>query len=80
VRKGQVLGYIGDPLGEMETQVLANAHGVVVGRSALPLVYEGDAVFHLARFDAPETAAGVARNIRRARKAHTGRKSQPRIV
>lgn len=80
VRKGQVLGVIGDPLGEMQTPVLATAHGVVVGRSSLPLVYEGDAVFHLARFDAPETAAGVARNIRHARKAHTGRKSQPRIV
>ncbi|HEX4896119.1 MAG TPA: succinylglutamate desuccinylase/aspartoacylase family protein [Solimonas sp.] len=80
VRKGQVLGVIGDPLGEMETEVSANAHGVLVGRVSLPLVYEGDAVFHIAKFDAPETAAGVARNIRRARQAHKGAKRQPRIV
>ncbi len=80
VRKGQVLGVIGDPLGEMETPVAATAHGVLVGRASLPLVHEGDATFHLARFDAPETAAGVARNIRSARKAHSGRKKQPRIV
>lgn len=80
VRKGQLLGVIGDPMGEVETQVLANAHGVLVGRSSLPLVHEGDAVFHLARFDAPETAAGVARNIRSAHRAHAGRKRQPRIV
>lgn len=80
VGKGQLLGVVGDPLGEMETPVTANAHGVLVGRSSLPLVHEGDAVFHIARFDAPETAAGVARNIRSARKAHAGRKKQPRIV
>ncbi|HEY0974528.1 MAG TPA: succinylglutamate desuccinylase/aspartoacylase family protein [Solimonas sp.] len=80
VKKGQVLGVIGDPLGEMETAVQATAHGVVVGRSSLPLVHEGDAVFHLARFDAPETAAGVARNIRSTHKAYRGRKRQPRIV
>ncbi len=82
VKRAQVLGVIGDPLGEMETPVLANAAGVLVGRSALPLVHEGDAAFHIARFDAPETAAGVARSIRNSRKAHGGRNRgrQPRIV
>lgn len=81
VRKGQVLGVIGDPLGTSEAAVLATAHGVVVGRAALPLVYEGDALFHLARFDAPETAAGVARNIRNARRVlKRSRRNQPRVV
>lgn len=81
VRKNEVLGMIGDPLGSNEVEVRANAHGIVVGRSALPLVYEGDALFHIARFDAPETAAGVARNIRETRRAHkrAGR-GQPRVV
>ncbi|SEQ91486.1 hypothetical protein SAMN04488038_112119 [Solimonas aquatica] len=73
VVKQQVLGMISDPLGENETPVRASAHGVLVGRTALPLVYEGDALFHVARFDLPETAAGVARNIRTARKAHARR-------
>lgn len=81
VRKNQILGVIGDPLGGNEVAVPASAHGIVVGRSALPLVYEGDALFHIARFDAPETAAGVARNIREARRAHErGRRGQPRVV
>lgn len=75
VSKNQLLGLISDPLGENETPVRASAHGVLVGRTALPLVYEGDALFHVARFDAPETAAGVARNIRATRKAHA-RKSR----
>lgn len=81
VRKGQLLGVIGDPLGSSELEVQANAHGVLVGRSALPLVYEGDALFHIARFDAPETAAGVARRIRDARRTHKrNRRNQPRVV
>ncbi|MGH8444868.1 MAG: succinylglutamate desuccinylase/aspartoacylase family protein [Solimonas sp.] len=82
VRKGQLLGVIGDPLGNSEVEVLANAHGVVVGKAVLPLAYEGDALFHLARFDAPETAAGVARNIRSARRViKRGRRGQqPRLV
>ncbi|HET8883645.1 MAG TPA: succinylglutamate desuccinylase/aspartoacylase family protein, partial [Solimonas sp.] len=81
VRKGEVLGVIGDPFGGAETPVLAGAHGLVVGSTALPLVYEGDALFHVARFDAPETAAGVARNIVAARRAlKRGRRSQPRVV
>ncbi|WP_028081679.1 succinylglutamate desuccinylase/aspartoacylase family protein [Solimonas soli] len=81
VHKGQVLGVVGDPIGSSEVPVLANAHGVVIGRAALPLTYEGEALFHLARFDAPETAAGVARNIRSARRVlKRGRRNQPRLV
>jgi predicted deacylase len=81
VRKGELLGVIGDPFGGEETPVLAGVHGVIVGRTALPLVYEGDALFHLARFDAAETAAGVARNIVVARRAlKRARRSQPRVV
>lgn len=81
VAKHQLLGLISDPLGENEMPVHASAHGVLVGRSALPLVYEGDALFHVARFDAPETAAGVARNIRNARKVHARNdRRRPRLV
>lgn len=81
VAKNAVLGLIGDPFGDNEVAVRANAHGIVVGRSALPLVYEGDALFHLARFDAPETAAGVARNIRDTHRVHErNRRGQPRVV
>jgi len=33
--------------------VLAQEAGVVIGRSELPLVNEGDAIFHIATFEAP---------------------------
>ncbi len=46
-----VLGVIADPLGENEYQVLAPEDGIVVGRTNLPLAYEGDALFHLAHYE-----------------------------
>ena len=49
--KGRVLGVIADPLGVTEYQVIAPTDGVVIGRTNLPLVYEGDALFHLACYE-----------------------------
>ena len=64
VRAGQVLGVVGDPFGEQEVPVLSGADGVVVGRLNLPLVHEGDALFHVARFENPEAAATAVRQLR----------------
>lgn len=49
--KGELLGIIGDPLGDSEFNVIAPEGGIVIGRTNLPLVHEGDALFHLAYFD-----------------------------
>ena len=51
VKSQQVLAKISDPFGEIETDVLAPAGGIVIGRSTSPLTHEGDALFNLARFD-----------------------------
>ncbi len=60
VEQGQVLGIIGDPFGDEESEVVAAHEGVIIGRLNLPLVHEGDALFHIATFDAPaETAQAV---------------------
>ncbi len=60
VRTGDTLGIISDPFGEKEVQVLSNYNGVVIGHTNLPLVNEGDALFHIARFAKPgEVAEGV---------------------
>lgn len=58
VQKGQTLGVVGDPFGETDTPVLAPVDGLVIGRLNLPLVYEGDAIFHLALVSEPQLAAG----------------------
>jgi predicted deacylase len=59
VEPGDRLGVIADPLGIDETPVEALRAGVVIGRSELPLVNEGDALFHVAAFDAPDDVASA---------------------
>ncbi|HKL25895.1 MAG TPA: succinylglutamate desuccinylase/aspartoacylase family protein [Desulfuromonadales bacterium] len=51
VAKGDKLGIVCDPYGEKEEVVRAPFAGLVIGRLQLPLVYQGDALFHLAIFD-----------------------------
>ncbi|MEI5640582.1 MULTISPECIES: succinylglutamate desuccinylase/aspartoacylase family protein [unclassified Pseudoalteromonas] len=50
VSKGQVLAYIDSPLGQSVEEIVAPRSGIVIGQQMLPLVNEGDAVFHLAYF------------------------------
>ncbi|GAB3273645.1 succinylglutamate desuccinylase/aspartoacylase family protein [Parahaliea aestuarii] len=51
VQAGQIIGFIADPLGTSEVDVVAESPGIVIGRTNLPLVYEGDALFHIAEVD-----------------------------
>ncbi len=50
VSKGQTLALVADPLGTAEIELTAAESGVVIGRTNLPLVYEGDATFHIAYY------------------------------
>lgn len=50
VEEGDVLGAVADPFGQTQTEIKATASGVVICRTHLPLVNEGDAVIHIARF------------------------------
>ena len=50
VSRDQVIGLVADPLGSIETEIRATHAGVVIGRTNLPLVYSGDALFHIARY------------------------------
>ncbi len=51
VKEDQKLGAIADPLGVDEVMVYAKKPGVIIGRTELPLVNEGDATFHIATFE-----------------------------
>lgn len=51
VRKGQKLAMVADPFGESEVAVLAPFSGIVICVNNLPLVNEGEAIYHVARFD-----------------------------
>ncbi|MDO6389943.1 M14 family metallopeptidase [Pontibacter sp. BT731] len=48
VRKGQVVGTITDPYGEMEVRLNAPAAGYIVGLNNMPVVNQGDALMHIA--------------------------------
>lgn len=49
VATGDVMAAVSDPFGEVEEEIIAPFNGIVVGRAVLPIVNEGDAIFHLAR-------------------------------
>lgn len=57
VQRGDVLAMISGPLGDREETVTSPTDGVIIGRTELPLVNEGDALFHIASFKR-EKAAG----------------------
>ena len=56
VARGEVLGKVADPFGNAEEAVMSMADGIVIGMSRLPLANEGEALFHIARFDEIEEA------------------------
>jgi predicted deacylase len=49
VKRGKKLGAVFEILGEKEVSVKAGATGMVIGRRVNPLVYQGEAVVHIAR-------------------------------
>ncbi|OBS09736.1 succinylglutamate desuccinylase/aspartoacylase family protein [Acidihalobacter prosperus] len=57
VDRDALLGIVADPFGDNESEVRAPAAGVVIGRTQIPLIHEGEALYHLARFKAPEAVA-----------------------
>lgn len=60
IEPGDILGVVDSPLGDQEIEVRAEFSGIVIGRSNLPLVNEGDALFHIARFSVAEADAVAA--------------------
>jgi len=63
VANGQQLGVLSDPFGTDEVPVQATAKGIIVGRSNLPLVHEGEALYHIGRVARPAAAAAHAEQV-----------------
>lgn len=68
VETGQVIAMVADPLGTTETPMLAPTTGMVIGRTNLPLVYEGDATFHIAQYG--RKAAKVEQQVEQFHEEH----------
>lgn len=58
VKRGEVIGLIDDPFGGNEYEVTSTASGIIIGCAEIPLVHEGEALFHVARFEDVKTVAG----------------------
>ena len=63
VEKNELLGVVSDPFGEVEENVLAPFNGIIIGRTNIPLTNEGEALFHIAKFESPTDAADGVENF-----------------
>ncbi|MGA7298627.1 MAG: succinylglutamate desuccinylase/aspartoacylase family protein [Rhodanobacteraceae bacterium] len=64
VRPGQELAWVSDPFVSAEVPVVSTEDGVVIGRTHLPPVNEGDALFHIAHVDEPRATAALVKQFR----------------
>jgi predicted deacylase len=56
ITKGEVLAEIGSPYGEVINSVVAPRSGILIGKQNIPLVQEGEAMFHIAYFSENDEA------------------------
>jgi len=59
VSEGDALGVVSDPFGELEEDVIRSVSAVLVGKTTMPLVHEGEALFHVASLSSTKSAARV---------------------
>lgn len=57
VNAKDLLAEIGDPFGNVFDKVIARYSGIIIGKQKIPLVQEGDAMFHIAYFEDHEEVA-----------------------
>jgi hypothetical protein len=48
VSQGEVVGFVANPYEDTQVEVRSPARGIIVGRTTLPIVNMGDALFHIA--------------------------------
>jgi len=51
VKKDELLGVLSNPFGDEKVEVRAAKTGIIIGMTTLPLVNNGDALFHIATFE-----------------------------
>lgn len=49
VKEGDIIAFIDEPLNDVSYELRSSFDGIIIGKSQIPLVQEGDAVFHIAR-------------------------------
>jgi hypothetical protein len=54
---------ISDPVSSLEIEVISPFSGIIIGRSEIPLVHEGEAVYHIAKFEDSREVAEQVENF-----------------
>lgn len=70
IEKGSLLGVVSDPFGETEYEVVSDETGIIIGRTNLPIVNEGDALFHVGVTSRPAHAEASLEGMSSALDAH----------
>jgi len=82
VKKNESLGYVSDPFGEIEENIFSPVDGIIISRTNIPLVNEGEALFHIAQFENTQMAANKVENFQQILDPTTDTKSpiEPPII
>ena len=80
VTKDELLGTIVEPVGDTGSEVRAARGGIVIGRSNLPMVLEGEALFHIASFEDLREVADQVEEFQSAHEEAIESGSRPGIV
>lgn len=82
VEKGELLGVVSDPFGSRDERIESPDEGIIIGRTNIPLVNEGEALFHIARFDDARSARTLVEVFQNEMDPATDRKpsEEPPIV
>ncbi|MFP7569532.1 succinylglutamate desuccinylase/aspartoacylase family protein [Marivita sp. S2033] len=63
VEEGDIVAAISDPFGDGEIEVVARNGGIIVGRAVMPVVHEGDALFHIAAVKSADVAEAAVDDL-----------------
>lgn len=58
VEKGDIMAEIKNPFGDLIAHVVNNRRGIIIGKQNIPLVQQGEAVYHVAYFRQPNAVLG----------------------
>lgn len=56
VQENELIAFIDEPLGDESFEILSPFSGIIIGKSEIPLIQEGDAIFHIAKYKNLELA------------------------
>ena len=63
VRKGDVLAQVTGLFGDAPSAMVSPVDGIIIGHATLPVVHQGDALFHIAAIDHPERIGALIDSI-----------------